>query len=75
MRGQGADEWEDGGNRFQDAWNSRQHGGRHQHTQVGMLQASHISSWAVDPVPPVSAILCWHQQLYWVAEALCRLDT
>ena len=32
---QGRDEWEDGGNRFQDAWNSRQHSGHSRHKQVG----------------------------------------
>ena len=34
VKGQGPDEWEDGGNRFQDAWNSRQHGGGRYHKQV-----------------------------------------
>jgi len=34
VRGKEPDEWDEGGNRFQDAWNSRQHGGRHQHKQV-----------------------------------------
>ena len=34
VKGQAPDEWDDGGNRFQDAWNSRHHGGRHQQKQV-----------------------------------------
>ncbi|CAK0758926.1 hypothetical protein CVIRNUC_002658 [Coccomyxa viridis] len=33
VKGRGPDEWEDGGNRFQDAWNSRQHGGGRHHKQ------------------------------------------
>ena len=37
MKGRGPDEWDDGGNRFQDAWNSRQRGGGRQHKQVGRL--------------------------------------
>ena len=63
VKGRGPDEWEDGGNRFQDAWNSRQHGGERHHKQVGRL-----SHWSCLPLPGL--VCCDEHMLRDVCTAL-----
>ena len=69
VKGRGPDEWEDGGNRFQDAWNSRQHGGRGHHKQVGRLSRRLIAVQAIVCVPSSGVVYCDERMLLVVCTA------
>ena len=69
VKGRGPDEWEDGGNRFQDAWNSRQHGGGRHHKQVGRLSHGSIAVQVIVCLAPPRLVCCDERMLLVICTA------
>ena len=70
VKGRRPDEWEDGGNRFQDAWNSCQHAGGRHHKQVERLSHHEVATQEMDACCPS---VCLRQGLGAVMSICCDL--